>query len=83
MSPAPVPLKAVTEPIDVLSRFSSACEMKTVSPSTSGATLSPRRESLKFDTALPVRGWKFHTLPSLDPKTRAACPPSTASDGVL
>ena len=83
MSPWPTPLNRVTEPIDVLSRFSSACEMNTCSPITSGATLRPRRESLKFQTALPVRGWKFQTLPSLDPNTRAAWPPSTASAGVL
>ena len=56
MSPEPVPLKRVTEPIDVLSRFSSAWETYTLSPSTSGATLRPRRESLKFQTAFPVRG---------------------------
>ena len=83
MSPEPIPLKRVIEPIDVLSRFSSACEMYTSSPSTSGATLRPRRESLKFQTAFPVRGWKFQMLPSLDPKTRAASPPRVASDGVL
>jgi len=83
MSPVPVPLKRVTEPIEVLSRFSSACEMNTSSPTTSGDTLRPRRESLKFHTALPVRGWKFQTLPSLEPNTRAAWPPSAASDGVL
>ena len=79
----PTPLKQVTEPIDVLSRFSSDCETITVSPSMSGDVLMPRRESLKFQTALPVRGWKFQTLPSLEPKTRAAWPPRFASDGVL
>ena len=50
------PSNAVTEPIVVLSRFSSACDMYTVDPSTRGGTLRPRRESLKFQTALPVRG---------------------------
>ena len=83
MSPVPTPLNLVTEPIEVLSRFSSAWEMNTSSPATSGATLRPRRESLKFQTGLPVRGWKFQTLPSLEPKTSAAWPPRTASDGVL
>jgi hypothetical protein len=83
MSPMPAALNTVADPIDVLSRFSSDCEMITVSPSTSGAVLMPRRESLKFHTALPVRGWKFQTLPSLDPKTSAAWPPKSAIDGVL
>ncbi len=83
MSPVPVALNAVADPIDVLSRFSSDCEMITVSPATSGGVLMPRRESLKFQTAWPVRGWKFHTLPSLEPKTSAAEPPKSASEGVL
>ena len=54
-----------------------------MSPATRGGVLIPRRERLKFQTAFPVRGWKFQTAPSLEPKTSAACPSSMASDGVL
>ena len=83
MSPEPAPRKAVRDPIEVLSRFSSACVIQTSSPMTSGEEFTPRRESLTFHRALPVRGWKFQVLPSLDPNTSAAWPSSTASAGVL
>ena len=60
--------------------FSSAWAMTTLSFSTTGETLMPRRESWNDQIGLPVRGWNAHTPPSPEPKTIAAWPASGVTD---